>query len=98
MLKKVRDSLPHPRVTTPERTLFVPLIKTPKTIRQLSESSVELFSHPDIPNHLRESLIKFIRSSVRIGRYGLLIEQRLDTILKAENTWKARKLEASKVL
>ena len=98
VLQKVRDSLPPPRVTTPERAPFVPLIETPKTIRHLSESGFELFTHPDIPEDLRESLIKFTRGSVRIGRCGLLMEQRLEATLKAENARKARKSEASKVL
>ena len=98
VLQKVRDSLPPPRATTPESQPFIPLAETPKTIRQLSESGFELFAYPDIPEQLRESLIKFTRGSIRIGRCGLLMEQRLEATLKAENARKARKSEASKVL
>ena len=42
--------------------------------------------------------MKFTRGSVRIGRCGLLMEQRLEATLKAENARKARKSEVSKVL
>ena len=49
---KVRGSLPQPRETTSEPTLFVPPIQTPRTIRQLSTTGVELATHSDLPEDL----------------------------------------------
>lgn len=54
--------------------------------------------HPDIPENLRGSLHKFTRGGVAVARSGLLMEQRLEAIIEAENARRSRKSEANKVL
>ena len=98
VLQKVRNSLPAPRQTTPERAAFVPLAETPRTIRQVAETGLELMMHPDISEHLRQSLHKFTRGGVAVARCGLLMEQRLEATVQAENARRSRKSEANKVL
>jgi hypothetical protein len=98
VLEKVRQSIPPPRETTPEAKSFVPLAQTPRTIRQVAESAYELMAHPDIPKDLQNSLQKFTRGGIAIARCGLLMEERLEATLKAENARKSRKSEANKVL
>lgn len=98
VLEKVRNTLPPPRPITPEAEPFKPLIETPRTIRQLAESGLELMTHPRIPEDLQVSIHKFMRGGVAVARCGLLMEQRLDTTIAAENARKARKQEANKVL
>ena len=72
VLDVVRKSLPPPRQTTPEALVsaFMPLSETPKTIRQIAQTGVELMLHPDIPEDLRSSLQKFTRGSVSVARCG----------------------------
>ena len=41
---------------------------------------------------------KFTRGEIAIARYDLLMKQRLDATVTAENARKSRKLEANKVL
>ena len=98
VLQKVANSLPSPRQTTPETSAYIPLAQTPRTIRQVAETGVELMLHPDIPESLRGSLQKFTRGGVAIARCGLLMEQRLEATIEAENARRSRKSEANKVL
>ena len=98
VLEKVRNSLPPPRETTPEAQPFEPLVQTPRTIRQLAQTGVELMLYPNIPEDLRESLQKFTRGGVAVARCGLIIEQRLEATVAAENARRSRKSEANKVL
>ena len=98
VLEVVRNSLPPPRQTTPEASAFMPLSETPRTIRQIAQTGVELMLHPDIPEDLRSSLQKFTCGSVSVARCGLLMEQRLEATVSAENARRSRKMEANKVL
>ena len=98
VLQKVRDSPPPPRQATPEAPEYVPLAETPKTIRQLATTGAELMLRPDIPEELQKALSKFTRGSVAIARCGLLMEERLEATIQAENARRSRKSEANKVL
>lgn len=94
----MRNSLSLPRQTTPERPVYTPLIDTPRTIRQITKFDFKLTTHPDIPEALRGSLLKFTRGEIAVARYDLLMEQRLETTIAAENARRSRKSEANKVL
>ena len=54
--------------------------------------------YPDISEDLRESLQKFTRGEIAVARYDLLMEQRLDATVTAENARKSRKLKVNKIL
>ena len=97
VLQEVRDSPPPPRQATPEAPEYVPLAETPKTIRQLATTGAELTLRPDIPEELQKALSKFTRGSVAIARCGLLMEERLEATIQAENARRSRRSEANKV-
>ena len=83
--------------TTPESVSFIPLQQTPRSIRQLVATGVELISYPNLPEDLQDSLLKFTRGGVAVVRCGLLMKQRLKATVQAENARKSRKQEVNKV-
>ncbi len=98
VLEVVRNTLPPPRETTPEAPEYTPLAETPRTIRQVIATGFELMTHPAIPEDLQKSLHKFTRGASAVARCGLLMEQRLNAQVSAENARRTRKMEANKLL
>lgn len=98
VLQKVRNSLSLPRQITSKRLVYTSLVNTPRIIRQVAEFGFELITYPDISEVLRGSLLKFTRGGIAVARCGLLMEQRLEITIAAENARRSRKLEINKVL
>lgn len=55
-------------------------------------------THPAIPEDLQKSLHKFTRGASAVARCGLLMEQRLNAQISAENTRRTRKIKTNKLL
>ena len=98
VLNKVREILPPPRPATPPAQQFQPLAETPRTIRQIAEAGAELWLHPDLPDDLQQSIIRFAKGACASARKGELMEERFSMQIQAEKARKARKAAANRVL
>ena len=97
MVDKVCDGLPPAHNTTPSLD-WIPLDKTPKSVKYMRESIFNQLANVPMPKEFCQTWAEFAKGACQIVQKAELIEAMLNTTTTAENAWKARQRQANKVL
>lgn len=98
MVDKVREALPPNRATTPPPPDWLPLDKTPKTVKDMRQSMFNQLAGAPMPEEVLQFWSIFAKGAREIAQKAELLETRLNSITAAENARKARQRQPNKVL
>ena len=97
MIDKVRERLSPTRGITPPPPDWIPLDKTPTSVRDMREFIFNQLANVPMPEEFRQTWTKFAKGACQVAQKAELLETRLNNTT-AENARKARQRQANKVL
>ena len=98
VVDKIRDGLPPTRNTTPPPPDWIPLDKTPTSVKDIRESMFNQLASAPMREEFRQTCAKIAKGACQIAQKAELLETRLNNTNAAENARKARQRQANKVL
>lgn len=98
MIDKVREGLPPTRGITPPPPDWIPLNKTPTSVKDTRESMFNQLANAPMPEEFRQTWTKFANGACPVAQKAELLETRLNNSTATENAQKPRQRQANKVL